>query len=122
MSNFTHLQIGEKGEDLAEEMLRNLGYQIIERNRKSKYSEIDIIAKEDEELVFVEVRTKTGSDFGLPEETIDFKKRKKLIRNAESYIKYKKEKGAYRIDVIAIIFDKSGAIIQKNHYKNITLH
>ncbi len=117
-----HLKTGERGEELAEEMLRELGYKIIERNRKSKYSEIDIIAEDKEEVVFVEVRAKTGSDFGLPEETINPKKTRKLVKNAENYINYKKEERPYRIDVIAIIFDKTGRPTQKTHYKNITLH
>jgi putative endonuclease len=116
-----HLKIGELGEKKAAEMLKEKGYQIVDRNKENKYGEIDIIAKDKDELVFLEVRSKTGVDFGLPEETVGYRKKKKLIRNAKAYLKYKKTDISYRIDVIGIIFTKDKEVKRVKHYKNITL-
>ena len=116
-----HLKIGGLGEDLAVEMLKDKGYKIIERNVESKFGEIDIVAAKKGEVVFVEVRSKTGKDFGLPEETIDFYKKKKLIENAKRYINYRGVDNPYRIDVIGIVFSKNKEVLRSRHYKNITL-
>ncbi len=122
MSETEHLKVGRMGEAVAEEMLKEEGCKIIQRNRKSKYGETDIIAEKGEEVIFAEVRSKVGSDFGLPEESVDSRKIKRLIRNAENYINYKKEGRPCRIDVIGIVFNKEGEVIRKKHYKNITLY
>ncbi|MGM0439388.1 MAG: YraN family protein [Patescibacteria group bacterium] len=116
-----HLKIGELGEEKAVEMLTEKGYKIVERNNQNKYGEIDIVAFKDEKLVFVEVRSKTGTDFGLPEETVNYRKKKKLIKNAKRYINYKNINEPYRIDVIGIIFNKNKEVERIKHYKNITL-
>ncbi len=110
--------IGDKGEDIAENYLKKKGYKIIERNFKTRSLEIDIIAEKENILVFVEVRSKTKNNFGTPEETIDFKKLRKLKSNAEKYINYKKYNGVCRIDAICIIF-KNKNKVKLNHYKNI---
>ncbi len=110
--------IGNKGESIAENYLKKKGYKIIERNFRTKSLEIDIIAEKENVLVFIEVRSKTKNDFGTPEETINFKKSKKLKRNSEKYINYKKYNGACRIDAICIIFENENKV-KLNHYKNI---
>lgn len=116
-----HLKIGELGEDKAAQMLTNKGYKIIERNNENKYGEIDIVAMDGREIVFVEVRSKTGTNFGLPEETVNYRKKRKLIRNAKRYIKYKNIDNSYRIDVVGIVFDDNKKMKRIRHYKNITL-
>jgi len=67
------------GERFAREYLEEKGYKIIEQNYKTKYAEIDLVARKGKELVFVEVRTKKGEDFGTPEETINNKKMRKVV-------------------------------------------
>ncbi len=114
-------KIGKLGEDKAVEMLKRKKYKILERNEENKYGELDIIALDGEEMVFVEVRSKTGVDFGLPEETVKYKKKRRLIRNAKRYIKYQNINTSYRIDVIGIIFNKKKNVKRIKHYKNITL-
>ncbi len=117
-----HLKIGELGEDLAVEVLKDKDYKIMERNAENKFGEIDIVAAKDNVVVFVEVRSKIGKDFGLPEETIGFHKKRKLIKNAKRYIKLNNIENPYRIDVIGIVFSKNREVLRKKHYKNITLN
>ncbi len=116
-----HLKIGELGEQKAVELIKEKGYKVLERNVENKYGEIDIVARDKKEMVFVEVRSKTGTNFGLPEETIKHRKKKKLIRNAKRYINYKKINRSYRIDVIGVVFNKNKEVERIKHYKNITL-
>lgn len=117
----THnLQTGALGEQFAKEYLEKNGYKVVDQNYKTKYAEIDLIAEKGKELIFVEVRTKTGEQFGTPEETIDYKKRAKLMRNARSYVARKKFKGLYQIDAICIIIDSAQRIQRLSHYQSIT--
>ena len=92
-----HLEVGRIGEELAREFLKKQGYKIIEQNYKTKYAEIDLVAIYKEELVFIEVRTKVGENFGTPEETINKKKMRKLRSNAIAYTSIKKWNGFLRI-------------------------
>jgi len=103
---------GNFGEYLATVYLKNKGYQIIERNFHSKFGEIDIIAKYRENIIFIEVRMRNKSDY-YPEETIDRKKIKKIIKTAQVFL-YKNglNKAGVRFDVISI---KDGNI---NHIEN----
>lgn len=97
--------VGRRGEDLAAQHLRANGYAIIARNWRpaSGYGEIDIVATWGDGTVFVEVRTRHGGEFGQPEETIDRRKRAKLIETAQRYLEeHDLHDAAWRIDVIAI--------------------
>ncbi len=116
-----HIKIGQFGEQKAVEMLKGKGYRILKRNERNKYGEIDIIAMDGKVMVFVEVRTKTGTDFGSPEESINYRKKKRLIRNAKGYVKYNGVKNQYRIDAVCIVLDENMEILRIRHYKNITL-
>ncbi len=112
-------QVWKIGEEIAKEYLENKGYQIIEQNYRTKYSEIDLIVKKDDILIFVEVRTKKSGAFVAPEESINQKKLKKLYWNAEAYVSAKKYKGQYRIDAICIILKPDNAIEKLEYYKAI---
>lgn len=83
--------IGNIGEALAEEALKNKGYYIIRRNFSCPYGEIDIIAVKNKVIAFVEVKTRTTSHYGTPGEAVDFRKQRH-IRNAARYFlnQYKK--------------------------------
>ena len=115
----TNLATGRRGEEIAKEYLEKKGYKIIEQNYKTKYAEIDLVAKQKNELVFVEVRTKIGEDFGSPEETIDRKKLRKLWGNATAYTTRAKWKGVYRVDAICIVLNKDYSLEHLNHYESI---
>lgn len=107
-----NLTTGKLGEEIAKKYLEDKGYKIIEQNYKTRYGETDIIAKSGKELVFVEVRTKIGENFGTPEDSLDKRKLKKLWLNA-------KAGKATRIDAICIVLNNSLKVERLNHYENI---
>lgn len=102
----THRQrIGRWGEATAAAYLRERGYVILGRNERSRYGEIDLLARApDGMLVFVEVKTRTSRSFGYPEEAVDARKLEHLVRAAEAYLLEHPdmEEQGWRIDVIAI--------------------
>jgi putative endonuclease len=77
---------GIVGENIASKYLSQRGAQILEKNYKIQSGEIDIIAKLDNELVFVEVKSRTNNKFGIPCESVGFKKRKKITSTAQYYL------------------------------------
>ena len=96
--------IGKEYEDLAIVYLENNGYEILERNFYSKQGEIDIIARENEYLVFVEVKYRNNNKIGHSLEAITHSKKQRIIKTAKYYI-YKKFYGKCplaRVDVVAI--------------------
>ena len=78
--------IGNTGEDIAVEYLSGIGYKIIKRNDKRRGVEADILAQDKDQKVVVEVKTKTGLEYGLPQEMVTKRKQGQLIRYAKSLI------------------------------------
>lgn len=116
-----HFQTGVLGEDAAVIFLKNQGFRIIDRNFQKRYGEIDIVAKDKNTLVFVEVKTRIGDRFGLPEDAVNKRKVRSLIQSAEYYrLKKKKYDDDIRIDAVAVTLDESNQVIEIKHYKNIT--
>ncbi|MGI6097696.1 MAG: YraN family protein [Dethiobacteria bacterium] len=118
-------RLGKQGEIAAKKYLLQKGYCILEENYTCDIGEIDIVAKEREELVFVEVRTKTGAEFGLPEESVDKRKLSKLVKLSYHYLAqfkkthFKKEQ-KFRIDLIAVEMDRNtGKLRDLRHLKAI---
>ena len=102
------VNFGNYGEDLAVKYLKNLGYKILERNYRIRGGEIDIVAKDKEYLVFVEVKARWSHEYGLPSESITPWKIKALIKTAAFYcMKVKWKDGPYRIDLVSIDFAES---------------
>ena len=100
-----HNEIGIKGEQLAVEFLQNLNYEIVDTNWRFKKFEVDIIAINNNEIVFVEVKTRSTSIFGDPEESVTIKKQKHLIEGADYYINDNEIDLECRFDVITIILN-----------------
>lgn len=97
-------EIGKINEDLAVDYLKKRNYRIVERNFRRKFGEIDIIAKDRDTLVFIEVRSRKDDFFGSPLESIDQKKIRKISRTALSFIsKTDQEFSSIRFDVISIV-------------------
>lgn len=97
------LRTGKKGEELARRFLKKQGYRIVERNYRTRYGEIDIIGKDKGCIVFIEVRSRTGDDFGSPEESIGSGKQAQISKAALTYIKKKHlENENCRFDVVCI--------------------
>jgi putative endonuclease len=114
-----HNYVGQVGEKLAREYLQKNGYKILEHNYKTRYAEIDLVGEKNKTLVFVEVRTKVGENFGSPEDTINKSKLKKVLWNAKSYAGFKNWQGPQRIDAICIVLKSDFSVVRLDHYKNI---
>jgi len=78
--------VGPRGEAAAARYLEKNGYEIVEKNYRKFGTEVDLIAKKDETLCFIEVKTRGSDDYGLPEEFVDRRKRRKIIRAARVFI------------------------------------
>lgn len=93
-------RLGEIGENMAADLLRSKGYDILRRNYRCKSGEIDIIAERYGELCFVEVKTRQGFDYGRPCEAVGSEKKKHIRRTAREYLEEMKERGYFprRID------------------------
>ena len=95
--------LGKKGEDLALQYLQKKGYTLLERNWRFHHKEVDIIAADGHDLVFVEVKTRSSEWFGAPEEAVDDKKQRYLMDAAEAYIRIRNMDTNIRFDVVSII-------------------
>lgn len=111
-------ETGKIGEDLATKYLENLGYTIIERNFVAKQGEIDIIAKDKQELVFVEVKTRTNTLYGKPIDAVNTPKQKHLISTVQYYLYVNHLENEFvRLDVIEVYLN--GDAYKINHIKQI---
>ncbi len=98
----THNQaIGRWGEKAAAEYLQACGYEIVEKNARTPYGEIDLVARRDGVTVFVEVKARTSRRFGLPEEAITPRKRAHMFAAAEHYAG-EHEIDSWQADVLAV--------------------
>lgn len=95
--------LGKWGEMIASEYLAKAGYQVLERNTRTEYGEIDLIVEREGTLVFVEVKTRRSSAYGYPEEAITRSKIDHMIASAEAYLQTIMDfEGDWRIDVVAV--------------------
>lgn len=108
ISMYERHETGRIGEDISVKYLEQIGYTIIERNFECKQGEIDIIAKDKNEYVFIEVKTRSSVSYGKPKEAVDTTKKKHIYRSAEYYVYLKHlENEPVRIDVIEV-YKKQG--------------
>lgn len=108
-------KLGNEGEQIASEYLQKIGYKIIDRNHRTHFGEIDILAQDGGYIVLVEVKTKTNLDQGLPEEKVDYFKQNKL-KLLSRYLLQQYPERNIRIDVIAL--DLSNKVEKLNHIIN----
>jgi putative endonuclease len=109
--------LGISGEALAEDHLRGLGYQIIGRDVRTPLGQLDLVAMDGRTLVFVEVKTRAGHGFGLPQEAVDARKIKKLRQLGLYYLKIRPHRGPIRFDVVGLTMT-NGRLAQVDHIKN----
>lgn len=102
-----HNELGKIGEELALKLLKTKGYQILGTNWHSGHEEIDIIAKDGDVLVIVEVKTRATTDFGEPEFAVNKHKQNSIIRTADKYIQENNWCGDTRFDVVSIVISKN---------------
>ena len=110
-------RLGTAGEELACAELERLGYRVVERNYRSRFGEIDIVAVDDDTVVFVEVKTKTSGDFGDPVDEVTPQKQRQIVSMGEEYHSFRCQAGtACRFDVIAVDVSSMPPLI--THYKD----
>lgn len=116
--------IGKLGEDIAAKYLENHNYSILERNYRKPWGEIDIVAQQSQELVFIEVKTQNQKFEWRPEENVTWHKKRQLSRIVSTYLKEHKipENQNWRIDVLAIILNFGTKDAQIEHIQNISLN
>jgi len=106
------VKLGEKGERLACKFLEQKGYRIISRNFKTSLGEIDIIAKDKDALVFIEVKTRVSLQYGRPFESVNRNKRRKIANVALLYLKKLKEVPVCRFDIVSIYHKKEDPVFE----------
>jgi putative endonuclease len=97
---------GQWGEGLAAALLRLKGYRIEARNWRCALGEIDIVARDRDTLVFVEVKARSGGSAGPPEDAVDARKQRRLVQLAQAYLAHRGGEVACRFDVVAISGDR----------------
>lgn len=103
MPHALHLALGESGEDLAAAALQRRGYAILERRYRTKIGEIDIVARDGDVLVFVEVKARSGGRLGSPAEAVTDSKRRRLAVMASDYLARRRPAATTcRFDVVAV--------------------
>jgi len=125
--NRTKLEQGMRGEQFAVEFLASQGFQVIDRNFRIRGGEIDIIAIEtdsqtkEKTLVFLEVKTRSSTDFGEPLEAIGYYKMRALIRATQFYkLKHPRLPDLMRIDAVSVLLNEDGQLLDIELVKNIT--
>jgi len=117
--NTMRQNFGRVGERLAAQSLRERGYRILEQNFRCQYGEIDLVAEDAQDLVFVEVKTRRGDLYGLPEEAVTRKKRQKLAQLASCYLDlHAAPERSWRIDVVAVQFSRQGKLEEIRVYQH----
>jgi putative endonuclease len=115
-----HNELGKKGEQLAVDFLLKNNYDIVERNYRFDKAEVDIIAKKDNILAIIEVKTRSTADFGDPQDFVKPKQIQRLVKAVDEYITVKKLDVEVRFDIIAIV--KEGKSYNITHLENAFYH
>ncbi len=119
MKTTRRVSLGRLGETLAGTYLKNKGYDIVERNWRTPYGEIDLVVRRNETVAFVEVKTRATTSLGPPEISITSRKAEHMRSAAEYYIQQHPELDAeWRIDVITIQLQPDGNPALIDHFEN----
>ncbi|MGH2412077.1 MAG: YraN family protein [Chloroflexota bacterium] len=105
-------KLGDMGEELAARYLVTHGYVVLARNYRCASGEIDLVCRAGETLVFVEVKTRRGGAYGIPEEAVTARKLARLADAGQHYLQGHPSEADWRIDVVAIELDPSGKLIE----------
>ena len=100
-------------------MLQELGYTILDTNYRCRWGEVDIVAHDGDDIVFVEVRTRSSAQFGTPEESITGAKTQRLVATAQEYLQSKQlDSTNWRIDLVAVRMRSNGQLQCIDHLKH----
>ena len=105
-----HNETGKWGEEKASVFLEERGYEVLEKNYRHKHMEVDLIAKKDRTLIFIEVKTRSGTGFGMPEEFVNYTKAKLIMKAAEYYIYATDWHFDIRFDIVSILILPNGSL------------
>ncbi|MFA6215652.1 MAG: YraN family protein [Patescibacteria group bacterium] len=111
-------KLGQLGEKLAAKYLKRSGYQILKANYRRREGEIDLICRKNNLIIFVEVKTRTGTGFGWPEEAVTESKIEKIEQSARHYLQDNNLNLPWQIDVISLIVSPQNKIIDLRHFQN----
>ena len=111
-----HIELGKTGEEIAVRHLEAKGYHLLDRNWKWGREELDIIARDGNFIVIVEVKTRHSNSLADPGTCVNPKKQRILARAAQAYIRYKSMLGEIRFDIIVIILNNSNITV--NHVRD----
>lgn len=115
-----HNELGKKGEQLAVDFLIEKGYTIIERNYRFDKAEVDIMAKHKDMLAIIEVKTRSSTDFGNPQDFVKPKQIQRLVKAVDEYVTVNVLDVEVRFDIIAIVKEGKGYNIE--HLENAFYH
>lgn len=111
-----HNLLGEEGEKIAIQFLKSKGYIIHHTNWRMGHLEVDIIAENGDELVFVEVKTRSSEEYGSPEDAVNEKKEKDLITAADVYLESLQQEVPVRFDILALVI--KGNLARLTHFED----
>jgi len=109
------IELGQWGENEAARFLINKGYKLLDKNWRAHPCEIDLVMQDGNEIVFVEVKTRSGTGFGYPEEAVTPQKLASLSEAGQKYIDNKNLNNHWRIDVVSIIGNKISGVKDIEH-------
>lgn len=119
MIRFTKKQTGDAGENYCVKYLKKHGYKILGRNYRKPYGEIDIVARKDGVISFVEVKTRRENPFTQPYEAVDYRKQQRLIMAAQAYIAEFQVEDYCRFDVCEVIINaQTLKLVDLNYIEN----
>ncbi len=107
-----HNILGRNGEDIAAQYLEEHGYTIMDRNWHCGHKDLDLVAVKDKTVVFVEVKTRSGTVFGQPRDAVNMRKIRRLVNSADAYIRFRCIDMDVRFDVISIIVENGKTSIE----------
>ena len=115
-----HLKAGRWGEKQAEKFLKKAGYKMLGRRvRSGKHDEIDLIARFDDTMIFVEVKTRKNEMYGRPAAAVNREKRRKLSRAAVTFLQKRKLRPPYiRFDIVEVVGSPDGEASEVRHIEN----
>ncbi len=112
------VSLGRLGEEVAGRFLRDQGYQILTTNYRCPQGEVDIVARDGEEVVFVEVRTRRSQGFGTPQESLTRPKMRRLVATCQDYLQgYGGADTNWRIDLVSVRLDAGNRVEDIDHLR-----
>ena len=110
-------ELGEAGERVAEAWLAQRGWRILDRRFRNGHRDLDLVAEREGQVAFVEVKARTGKEFGQPVEAVNWRKQRELARSASVWIaRFGKAEQTFRFDVVGVLMD--GGRVRVQHVEN----